>query len=158
MFCELHFPIMYLRSNKCYLSLEDKKIHADLLTNRAKEIRIVRRRIMARIQSALGMKGLEDSTALAYVCVSSWNELLDHLESQFEPHMTWKNIHRWDIDHVLPLCAFDFSRHVHQLACFHHSNLKPRWWIDNARKAGNYDASLRASRLRSMGGKWRWVS
>lgn len=68
-------------------------------------------------------------------------ELKAHLESQFQPGMTWENhgLHGWHIDHIKPVCTFDFLdgdlsnpevvKVVQQ--CWALSNLRPLWAKDN---------------------------
>lgn len=68
------------------------------------------------------------------------DELMAHLESRFEPGMTWDNYGRtpdsWSIDHVKPKSRFrydstdseDFRR------CWSLENLQPMWWPDNHAK------------------------
>lgn len=66
------------------------------------------------------------------------NELMTHLERQFLPGMTWDNRGEWHIDHIRPLCSFEFEtpdcpqfREAWALA-----NLRPLWAEDNIRKSG----------------------
>ena len=68
------------------------------------------------------------------------DELRKHLESKFEPWMTWENygkrstIKNWDIDHIIPCAKFDLECPVQQHACFHYSNLQPMEHIANIKK------------------------
>jgi hypothetical protein len=50
--------------------------------------------------------------------------------------MSWENYGRkgWEIDHVRPCASFDLTRHEEVLACFHYTNLRPLWSVDNKRK------------------------
>lgn len=63
-------------------------------------------------------------------------ELKAHLESQFEPGMTWDNYGKWHIDHIIPDSNFNYDNmdHVGFLASWSLSNLRPLWAIDNHRK------------------------
>ncbi len=67
-------------------------------------------------------------------------QLRAHLESQFQPGMTWENWGRkkgarcWEIDHKIPCIKFDLTIRSQQLKCFHFSNLQPLWSVDNLRK------------------------
>ena len=63
-------------------------------------------------------------------------ELRRHLESQFEPGMTWDNhsVHGWHIDHILPCKHFDLTDPEQQKICFHYTNLQPMWAKDNLSK------------------------
>ena len=48
----------------------------------------------------------------------SWNHFLDysmddlkaHLASSFTEGMTWENYGEWHIDHIRPVCSFDFTK------------------------------------------------
>jgi len=61
--------------------------------------------------------------------------LIKHIESQFQPGMTWENRSKWHIDHIVPLSAFDLTdpEQLHK-AC-HYTNLQPLWAKDNIRKS-----------------------
>ena len=61
-----------------------------------------------------------------------------HIESLFEPGMTWENHglgwDKWHIDHKIPCASFDLKCPVQQLACCHYKNLQPLWQKDNYEK------------------------
>jgi hypothetical protein len=63
-------------------------------------------------------------------------ELVAHIEAQFQPGMSWENYGRggWEIDHIIPCGAFDLTEPAQQRACFHFTNLRPLWRIDNLRR------------------------
>lgn len=68
-------------------------------------------------------------------------DLMIHLEKQFLPGMTWDNRGEWHIDHVRPLCSYEFQtpdcpqfREAWAL-----NNLQPLWAIDNIRKGGRWE-------------------
>lgn len=63
-------------------------------------------------------------------------ELKDHLESLFQPGMTWENygIYGWHVDHKVPLASFDLTDREQFLKACHYSNLQPLWASDNLRK------------------------
>lgn len=59
-------------------------------------------------------------------------ELIQHLESQFQPWMTWENMGgrsvstpntTWDIDHIIPLSSAQTEEDVYRLS--HYTNLQP---------------------------------
>lgn len=65
-----------------------------------------------------------------------------HLERQFLPGMTWENRGEWHIDHIRPLCSFQFQtpdcpqfREAWAL-----TNLQPLWAQDNLKKGGRWAA------------------
>lgn len=63
-------------------------------------------------------------------------ELKEHLERQFVKGMSWKNVSDWEVDHIIPVTAFeiqavdspDFRR------CWALSNLRPLWKLENRSK------------------------
>ena len=71
-------------------------------------------------------------------------ELMRHLERQFLPGMTWANRGDWHIDHVRPLCSFEFT--TPECPQFREAwaltNLRPLWAADNIRKSGRRDLLL----------------
>jgi len=68
-----------------------------------------------------------------------------HIESLFQPGMTWKNHglgnDKWNIDHIIPCASFDLKCPVQQLACCYYKNLQPLWTKDNLAKSDkiNYE-------------------
>lgn len=62
-------------------------------------------------------------------------ELKEHLESQFQPGMTWENYGRygWHIDHIIPqsVLPFDSIGDLNFKICWSLDNLRPLWYTDN---------------------------
>lgn len=65
-------------------------------------------------------------------------EAKHHIERQFKKGMTWGN-HGivWEIDHIIPLSAFDLTRKDQQMLANHFTNLRPLWKSLNRLKADN---------------------
>lgn len=61
-----------------------------------------------------------------------------HLFGLFKPGMTWKNYGKgkdcWNIDHIMPLFAFNLVDRQHFLLANHYLNLRPLWSAENATK------------------------
>tara|TARA_B100001094_G_scaffold196438_1_gene190374 strand:- start:58 stop:738 length:681 start_codon:yes stop_codon:yes gene_type:complete len=61
-----------------------------------------------------------------------------HLEKYFDDNMSWENRDKWDIDHVVPCCAFGIS--IEEQKILHwYDNLRPMWASDNRSKGGTYN-------------------
>lgn len=67
-----------------------------------------------------------------------------HLESLFQPGMTWGNYgsgsNCWHIDHIVPLANFDLTNRQHLLLACNYMNLQPLWETDNISKGCRYEA------------------
>ena len=72
-------------------------------------------------------------------------QLCEHLESQFEPWMNWKNHSkkttgkRWEIDHIIPRDHLKFSS-IHDpnfLKCWSLENMRPLEWTENKKKSNS---------------------
>lgn len=63
-------------------------------------------------------------------------ELVKHLETQFQSGMTWNNygLYGWHVDHIKPCASFDLTLDEEQRKCFHYTNLQPLWAKDNLSK------------------------
>lgn len=70
-------------------------------------------------------------------------EFKAHLESKFQEGMTWDNwgkgLGKWNIDHIIPLAAFDLTNRQHVVLACYYLNLQPLWSEDNARKGDKLD-------------------
>lgn len=92
--------------------------------------------LRSRLANAIKNRSKGGSAVVDLGC--SIEELRKHLESLWQPGMSWENYGkgkgRWNIDHRVPLCSFDLSaREQLQQAC-HYSNLQPLWEKDNLSK------------------------
>jgi len=70
-------------------------------------------------------------------------ELIQHLERQFQPGMTWKNYGKWHIDHIIPIAAWNFiaPKDPEFKKCWALINLQPLWARDNLSKHARLDDS-----------------
>jgi len=64
------------------------------------------------------------------------DDVRNHLERLFKDDMTWNNYGDWEIDHVIPVSAFDFNSpdDPQFKLCWALENLQPLWKRDNRRK------------------------
>ncbi len=65
-------------------------------------------------------------------------DLMAHLESRFQPGMTWQNYGKWHVDHIKPVSRFNCLDPVEFAACWALSNLQPLWARDNIAKGAKY--------------------
>jgi hypothetical protein len=66
----------------------------------------------------------------------SASTLINHLESLFQPGMTWENYGQWHVDHIRPVSSFEYDsfNHPQFKECWDLSNLQPLWASDNMSK------------------------
>jgi bacterioferritin-associated ferredoxin len=75
----------------------------------------------------------------------SLQHLMDHLEKQFLPGMSWSNYgNGWHIDHKMPRSKFSYRTPDDPdfKACWALSNLQPLWALDNIRKGAKVQVML----------------
>lgn len=70
-------------------------------------------------------------------------QLRFHMESKFQPGMTWENhgVKGWHVDHVKPLASFDLTDPAQFAEACHYTNLQPLWAADNIRKSDSLEAA-----------------
>lgn len=89
-------------------------------------------RISANMRIALKNRGISKTNPTFVMLGYSAEQLIAHLEKQFLPKMTWKNIGKWHIDHIIPL---DTGESVGDIISLNHfTNLRPIWAKDNLSK------------------------
>ena len=69
-------------------------------------------------------------------------QLKEHLESQFQPWMTWDNYGEWHVDHIYPqsLLPYDSLDHPNFLKCWTLENLQPLEARENIIKSNKVPA------------------
>ena len=96
--------------------------------------------LRARMRKALKTGNGSGSVLRRLGCTIS--ELQSHLESKFQPGMSWDNYghgrDKWNIDHIIPLRAFDLSQEQHIVLACHYLNLQPLWQPENFSKKDRY--------------------
>lgn len=85
-----------------------------------------------RVNHALNGRAKTARTVQLIGC--SVEELMEHIERQFTPGMSWANLGEWEVDHRAPCASFDLLDPEQQKRCFHWSNLQPLWKVHNRAK------------------------
>ena len=64
-------------------------------------------------------------------------ELINHLEKQFNDGMTWENYGKWHVDHKLPITSFNIQEMGDSefIKCWALDNLQPMWGDENIKKS-----------------------
>lgn len=125
--------------------VEYRKVHKERLTKQATEYKRNRLKtdLTYKLQCQLVwstrrvLKGQYSSGDAVRLLGCSGKELKQHLESKFQPGMTWNNYGSdWHIDHIYPLSKARKEGTIEK-AC-HYSNLQPLWAVDNLSKKDKY--------------------
>lgn len=95
-------------------------------------LNIIKHRLRQRVHNVLKLRNWEKCKSLYEYIGCSKEQLIQHIESQFESGMSWENRSEWHIDHVMPLASANTSEELYML-CFY-LNLKPMWASDNISK------------------------
>lgn len=92
-----------------------------------------------RMGIALKTKKFKKSHKLAQYLGCSLEELVAHLEKQFQPGMSWDNYgkgsDKWNVDHIIPLASANTPEELIKLS--HYTNLQPLWQPENMRKSAS---------------------
>ena len=97
----------------------------------------LRRTLRARMTCALDGKLKHDTTMALIGC--SRDFLMGYLEAQFREGMQWGVRGSFEVDHILPVSAFDLSSEFQQRKAFHYTNLQPLYQHENRQKSDKYD-------------------
>lgn len=92
--------------------------------------------LRSRTKAAFRKGSFTKNSSLSEYLGCSMEEFKTHLESLFQPGMTWDNYGRessqWTLDHTIALTVAKTEEEMHKLC--HHSNMKPMWFIYNVMK------------------------
>jgi hypothetical protein len=121
---------------KRYIVLREKKIKQSIEYNKMKMKTDVNFKIVRNLRNRLwyAVKGLSKSKHTLELLGCSIENLKLHLESKFQPGMSFSNYGKWHIDHIKPCASFDLSKSSEQRKCFNYLNLQPLWAEENFKK------------------------
>ena len=132
----------YYETNKEKINKQKKEYNKKRLQN--DPIYKMIRNIRSRIKNALKNKSIKNYMKPMELFGASYEEVWNHLESQFKDGMTRYNNNRkgWHIDHIKPISSFDLTDPEQLKECCNYKNLQPLWWYDNLSK-GKKHAKLK---------------
>jgi hypothetical protein len=98
-----------------------------------------------------GLRSRKDGRRWQALLGYSVQDLIAHLERQFQSGMSWANYGRngWHVDHIRPVTSFTFSTvdDPQFRECWALENLQPLWEPDNIRKGNRLpSATIQQSR------------
>lgn len=97
------------------------------------EVRVANN-LRSRLRKLLKKRNISRKGKLALIGCSM-DELISHLEMQFQPGMSWDNYGKWHVDHIEPLCSFDLTNGDELKMAANFKNLRPLWAEENAKKS-----------------------
>lgn len=93
----------------------------------------------ARMRAAIGqsLRGRKKGRRWELLVGYSREQLIRHIQRQFLPGMSWENIGKWHVDHIVPLSSFLFSSPEESefRAAWAMTNLRPLWKLENLKKS-----------------------
>jgi hypothetical protein len=98
-------------------------------------------RVRSRIAVAL-RQGYTKSASTLSLIGCSIPEFKNHLESQFQDGMSWENFSEWEIDHRVPLSAFNLADPHQQKLAFNFENCQPMWKRSNREESDRVEGEL----------------
>jgi len=149
--CRSCYQIQYRAQNKqkiiklnrdWYLANREKD-NKDSIAYQLKRLQVdVQYRVLRRLRSRLNhaLKGNWKSGSAIKDLGCTVDQLKLHLESKFQPGMSWDNYGKsgWHIDHIKPLSSFNLQDRVQLQQAVHYTNLQPLWASDNLKKGAKY--------------------
>ncbi len=124
-----------LKNDPEKMRIRQDKINAYIQRRRKQDIDFaVMLNLRSRFKIWFKRKGEKRSTSIKYLIGCSKKELIQHLEKQFQPGMTWENYGKWHIDHIKPLSKFNIKNKKEVAMAMHYTNLQPLWATENQKK------------------------
>lgn len=110
------------------------RYHADENTRKRDLLRSALHHVMLNRKSG---RDWDADAKLRGIAGCSRPALIAHIEAQFATGMSWANYGRkgWEMDHIQSCASFDLTDPAQVAACFHFTNLRPLWRLDNLRRS-----------------------
>jgi len=124
----------YIKNKKKINKLSEQRKQERLKTEPELKMRLIMKNMVRRVLGKM-KGGKSSSKVLGY----TKEDLIAHIESNFQEGMSWDNYGEWHIDHKIPLVSFTFISNNeidYEIVKKANSleNLQPLWAIDNLRK------------------------
>lgn len=131
----------YYNTHKSEKSFYDKvyrKINSEKITNYKKQWELlhkdeplfkIKKNLRRRVHHALSGNRKMNKTFNLIGCTPE--DFKIYIENQFIENMNWDNYGEWHIDHIIPCYRFNLLLEEEQYKCFHYTNQRPLWAIDN---------------------------
>ena len=100
-----------------------------------------------RIKKMCGEDAKGGKSSLGY----SEEEFLSHIESTFQPGMSWENRGKWHIDHIVPVSKYVSEGNLDIKEINKLSNLRALWANENQRRERTNNAGALIKIAKSMG-------
>jgi hypothetical protein len=127
------------REDRIRQKLEYKRAHRDQYNSscRRRHSLSPKARIEASVRSSIS-RSINDKRRRSWESIVGYSllDLMNHLERQFKPGMTWDNYGEWQIDHKHPRSKFHYVSCSDPafIECWGLKNLQPLWRAENIRK------------------------
>lgn len=105
---------------------------AKRLTPEKRAMRDAAKRISKMYRYALKKINFEKQSRTFEALGYKPEDFVAHIEKQFVKGMSWDNMHKWHIDHIVPISTAKTPEDV--IALNQLSNLRPLWSKDNMKK------------------------
>lgn len=107
----------------------------------------IKMRLSNRIREVLRKVNVTKRNGTVEYLGISVPEFKAYIEKQFYVNkktgemMSWENMPKWHIDHIIPCYSYDLTNPAAQKKCFHYTNLRPLWAEENFKKGNKIDWS-----------------
>jgi hypothetical protein len=131
-------PEKFAQRSRDSYAKRDKEKKKEAARTRNKERRmtdpiyLMKERIRNRTRAMFKDLGFRKTKSTFHMVGCTQQILKAHIESRFKRGMTWQNIGKWHIDHIVPLASAKTQSELIKLA--HFSNLQPLWGVENFSK------------------------
>jgi hypothetical protein len=123
--------------------------------SQAKRMGTIRGRLTQIMSNAVrdSLTGRKKSRTWQSLVGYTTEDLKRHIEKRFLPGMSWGNRHLWEIDHIVPLAAFNFqtSDDIDFKRAWNLKNLRPLWKSVNRSKGAKINKPFQPNLLMAGG-------